>query len=190
MSTILIVDDEVKTCELLKRFLESKGYKVITSNNGEDALEKVRNVNPDIMLLDQKMPGMEGMEVLRKTGEINPATMIIICTAYGDLASAIDAIRLNAFDYVLKPVDLEDIHFRVLRCIEKLELQRKVKLYEKMLPVCCVCKKIRDDADKEPGTGEWMTMESYMCEKAKIDVSHGFCPECFKKTYGKYIPRA
>ena len=189
MKKILVVDDEVKTCDLIKRFLTAKGFNVITSSSGEDALKKVRNENPDIMLLDQKMPGMDGMDVVKKVRKICPETMVIINTAYGDLASAINAIRLNASDYVLKPVNLEELHFRVLRCIEKLKLKRKIKLYEKILPVCCVCKKIRDDTNKEPGTGEWVTMEDYMSEKADIDVSHGYCPECFKETFGKDIPR-
>jgi len=182
MFKILVVDDEVKTCELLERFLKKKGYNVITSNNGEDALERVRNEKPDIMLVDINMPGMHGLEVLKKAREIKPEIMVIINTAYGDLPSAIEAIRLNAFDYVLKPVNLEELNFRVIRCIEKLEIQRKIKLYEKILPVCCMCKKIRDDTNKKPGTGEWMTMENYMSEKANIEVSHGFCPECLKTT--------
>jgi DNA-binding NtrC family response regulator len=190
MSRILVVDDEVKACDLLKRYLESKGYDVITSNNGEDALEKLRREKPEIILLDLKMPDMDGVEVLRKARGISPETMVIIHTAYGNLASAIDAIRLNASDYVLKPVNLEELHFRVLRCIEKLKLQRKIMLYEKMLPVCCVCKKIRDDTNKEHGAGKWMLMDVYLSEKADIDVSHGYCPECFKETFGKDIPRS
>src|SRR3972149_8250346 len=141
MIKILIVDDEVKTCELLERFLVKKRYSIITSINGKDALEKVRNEKPEIMLLDLKLPDMDGMVVLRKSREISPETMVIIHTACGGLASAIDAVRLNASDYVLKPVNLEELHFRVLRCVEKLKLQRKIKLYEKILPVCCVCKK-------------------------------------------------
>ncbi|MGR3173083.1 MAG: response regulator [Candidatus Scalindua sp.] len=187
MYRILIVDDEVKTCDILKRFLGEKGYDITTSNSGEDALEKVKHEKPDIMLLDLKMPGMDGMEVLKKTREISPEIMVIIHTAHGNLTSAIDAIRLNASDYVLKSINLEELHFRVVCCIERLKLQRKIKLYEKLLPVCCVCKKIRDDTNKEPGTGKWMSMEVYMSEKADIDVTHTLCPECIIKTYGRDI---
>ncbi len=183
MNKILVVDDEVKTCSLLKRFLESKGHAIIISNSGTHALEMVKDREPDIMLLDLKLPDMNGIEVLKKTKEINPATMVIICTAYGDFASAIDAIRLNASDYIVKPIDLERVHFRILNCIEKLELQRKIKLYETILPVCCVCKKIRDDAHKEHGTGKWKAMEDYLSEKANVDVSHGYCPDCLKTIY-------
>ncbi|ODS31284.1 MAG: two-component response regulator [Candidatus Scalindua rubra] len=187
MNKILIVDDEAGASKFLERFLERKGYDVITSDNGEDALEKVKNEKPDIILLDIRMPGMGGMDVLKETRKISPETMVIIHTGYGDLTSAIDAIRFNANDYVLKPCNFEELHFRVRRCIEKLELQRKIKLYEKILPVCCVCKKIRDDTNMEHGTGKWTAMEVYMSEKANIDVSHTFCPECFKKNFKRDI---
>lgn len=187
MNKILVVDDEVKTCEILKEFLEIKGYGVITSNNGMDALEKVKHEKPEIMLLDLKMPGMEGMDVLKETREISPETMVIVYTAHGNLTSAIDAIRLNASDYVLKSINLEELHSRVVLCIERLKLQRKIKLYEKLLPICCVCKKIRDDTNKKPGKGKWMSVEVYMSEKADIDFTHTLCPECLKKTYERDI---
>ena len=184
MIKILIVDDEVKTCELLERFLVKKRYSIITSINGKDALEKVRNEKPEIMLLDLKLPDMDGMVVLRKSREISPETMVIIHTACGGLASAIDAVRLNASDYVLKPVNLEELHFRVLRCVEKLKLQRKIKLYEKILPVCCVCKKIRDDK------GYWKKVEDYIEEHSDASFTHGICPNCLQKadpeTYEEY----
>jgi len=166
MSKILVVDDEVKACGLLKRFLETRGLNVDTSNNGEDAIEKVKSEKPNVMLLDIRMPGMNGLEVLKKAKEISPETIVIIHTAQSDIETAIEAIRHGASDYVLKSCNLDELHWRVLRCIEKFELQRKIKLYEKILPVCCVCKKIRDDTNKAHGTGEWMAMEDGLRKEA------------------------
>ena len=71
MAKILVVDDEVKICELLQRFFEKKGYTVITANSGMDAIEKVQNESPDVMLLDIRMPGMDGVEVLKCVREFN-----------------------------------------------------------------------------------------------------------------------
>ena len=180
MNKILIVDDEIKTCKLIKEYLETKMYSVVTSSNGKDALEKVKNEKYSVVLLDIRMPGMDGIEVLKNIKEISPETMVIIHTGCRDIDFAIDAIRLNVSDYILKPAKLEELYFRIFHCAEKLELQRKIKLYEKILPVCCVCKKIRDDTNRERGTGKWMIMETYMSEKANIEVSHGYCPECLK----------
>jgi hypothetical protein len=65
--------------------------------------------------------------------------------------------------------------------LEKLELKRKVKAYETIVPVCCVCKSIRNDAGKEIGSGEWMPVEEYILTKSKIAVSPTYCPECIRK---------
>ncbi len=190
MYKVLVVDDEVKTCDLMKRYLDAKGLNVITSISGHDALEEIKHEKPDIILLDIKMPGMDGIEVLKEIKNIRPEAMVIIHTAYADLSIAIDAIRLNAFDYVSKPVDLEDMYFRILNCIEKLKLHRNIKLLERILPVCCVCKKIRDDESIAPGRGNWMEMDVYLNEKTDIDITHTYCPECCNEIYNKEIPNS
>ncbi|ODS34326.1 MAG: two-component response regulator [Candidatus Scalindua rubra] len=93
MNKILIVDDEVKACELLERFLEAKKYNVITSNSGEDALKKVKNKKPDIILLDVRMPGMDGMEVLRRVRKLDKDVGIIVVTAVKDEEIGKKALR-------------------------------------------------------------------------------------------------
>ncbi|MBA7669328.1 hypothetical protein ES703_77458 [subsurface metagenome] len=84
-------------------------------------------------------------------------------------------------DYLVKPYESEELFFRVRKCLNKFELSRKLKFYEKILPVCCMCKKIRDDAHREPGTGEWLSMEKYLHDKADIDVTSSYCPDCARK---------
>ena len=80
--------------------------------------------------------------------------MVIVLTGFGDMLSAIEALRSQADDYMLKPCESGEMFFRVERCLEKLELARKIHLYQKILPMCCVCKKIRDDTGKVPGRGD------------------------------------
>ena len=114
MSKILVVDDEVKACELLKRFLEKKEYEVITSHSGEDAIEKVKNLKPDIMLLDIRMPGMDGMEVLRRVRQFDDKIGIIIVTAVKDEGIAKDALEKGADEYITKPIDFNYLETSVL----------------------------------------------------------------------------
>lgn len=114
MTKILVVDDEVKECELLRRFFEKKGYTVITSNNGMDAIEKVQNESPDVMLLDIKMPGMDGVEVLKCVREFNKKIGIIMVTAVMDEDIAKSAMKLGADEYITKPIDLEHLEMHVL----------------------------------------------------------------------------
>ena len=178
---ILLVDDDPLILKGIGNDLEGKGYRVITAKSGEKAIELLNNDNFDLVITDLVMDQMDGIDVLKKSKESNPDTMVIILTGYGDMTSAIDALRFDADDYLLKPCEAEEIYFRVGRCLERLTLKRKIDIYEKILPVCCMCKKIRDEAGKEPGTGKWIRMEDYLEDKVKIMVTSTYCPECFKK---------
>jgi hypothetical protein len=82
---------------------------------------------------------------------------------------------------MLKPCESKELFFRVERCFQKLELIRRLALYQQILPVCCVCKSIRDDIGKEPGTGAWVSAEKFLHERAKAIVKTSYCPECSRK---------
>ncbi|MGR3178482.1 MAG: ATP-binding protein [Candidatus Anammoxibacter sp.] len=181
---ILAVDDDANILRLLKQELEEE-YNVVLVNSGKDAIklltEKPEGFVFDMVITDLLMKGVDGIGVLKEAKKINQDTVVIILTAYGDLQSAIDALKLDVDDYILKPFKSETINLGITRCLEKRELKKKIKLYEKILPVCCECKKIRDDEGKAPGSGEWLSMETYLHSKTKVDVSHGHCPECHSK---------
>jgi DNA-binding response OmpR family regulator len=112
MNKILVVDDEVLARKLLKDFLESKGYDVITASGGKEALEKIRK-GPDIVLLDIMMPDMNGMEVLDKIKETSPSTVVIMVTALAENAIGVESIKRGAFDFVTKPIDLKHLEFLI-----------------------------------------------------------------------------
>lgn len=114
MSKILVVDDEVKACKLLKRFLELNGYEVIISNNGEDAIEKVKNEKPDAMLLDIRMPGMEGTEVLKRVRGFDRDIGIIMVTAVKDDSVGKAVLRSGADEYITKPIDFNYLETSIL----------------------------------------------------------------------------
>jgi len=135
----------------------------------------------DMVITDLAMEKINGIGMLKKTKEVSPDTMVIILTGYGNLNSAIEAIRSDADDYILKPCEPLKIGTRVSQCFEKFELALKIKSYENILPVCCVCKKIRDDSGREPGTGKWLELESYIRDKGGIDVTSSYCPECARE---------
>lgn len=179
--SILLVDDDPFILTGIGQDLESEGYSVTTASNGEKAIELLKKTNFDLVITDLVMDKIDGIQVLKEAKEINPETMVIILTGYGDMTSAIKSIRLDADDYILKPCQPDEMNYRVQACLEKLELARKIKLYEKILPVCCVCKKIRDDSGREPGSGEWMGVDKYLWQKAKLSISSTYCPECAKK---------
>ncbi|WP_319522376.1 response regulator [uncultured Desulfosarcina sp.] len=175
---ILLVDDDPFILTGIGKDLESSGYDVTPAKSGERAIELMENGHFDMVITDLVMDRVDGIDVLKTAKANNPETMVLILTGYGDMESAIDALRLDADDYLLKPCEPDEMKLRVSRYFERLELKRKLRLYETMLPVCCVCKKIRDDSGREPGTGKWMTVEQYIWEKAGISPTSTYCPEC------------
>ncbi len=182
MYRILLVDDDPFILESIGKYLDNKGYDVTTAENGEKAIELLKDSVFDLMITDLVMGEIDGIQVLKESKKLNPDVMNIILTGHGNMESAIDALRLNADDYLVKPCENKELNFRVTSCFEKLELKRKLKDYENILPICCVCKAIRDDTGKEPGTGKWVSIGMYLRKKAGIEISHTYCPECYKKT--------
>jgi len=178
---ILLVDDDPLILRSISMALKQEGYHIATAANGEIAFELIEENDFDLVLTDLVMDPVDGIGVLKKAKEKNPDGVVIILTGYGDLISAIDALRLDADDYLLKPCEPEELIFRISSCLEKLELKRKVKAYETIVPVCCVCKSIRDDTGKEIGAGKWMPVEQYILTKSKMAVSPTYCPECIIK---------
>ena len=104
--TILIVDDEKDLCTVLSDSLSQDRYRVVTAFNGKTALQLAKKEKPDLMLLDIKMPGMDGIEVLKKIKKMRKEIAVIMFTAFGTLETAREAMKLGAYDYVTKPVDL------------------------------------------------------------------------------------
>ena len=107
MAKVLVVDDEPAAVELLVEFLSSKGYEVLTATNGEEALQRVKEDRPHLVLLDIRMPKMDGMEVLRRIREIDPEMGVIMVTAVNEEDVGRKALEMGAFDYIVKPLDLK-----------------------------------------------------------------------------------
>ncbi len=107
MAKILVVDDEIEACKVLKEFLTLKGHEVSTAHEGKTALMKVEKDKPQVVFLDMKMPGMNGIEVLTKIKEDAPEVGVIMVTVVTDHEQAKKTLELGAYDYITKPVDLK-----------------------------------------------------------------------------------
>lgn len=130
---ILLVDDDPISLLLVRKDLELCGYRVQTATNGTLAIQMLDSLHIDLVITDLVMTPIGGIDVLKKAKETRPETKVIILTGYGDMASAIEALRLNADDFILKSCETEELIFRVGRCIENLELQKKIRLAEEEL---------------------------------------------------------
>src|SRR5947208_3557028 len=105
LGRILVVDDEAPVREVLSEYFTSQGYTVHEASGGKDALAAIRRDRPDLVLLDVRMPGIDGVEVLRRIRELDDALAVIMVTANEDAALARETLQLGAFDYVGKPFD-------------------------------------------------------------------------------------
>jgi len=125
MDTILVIDDEKPILSMFELFLGTYGYSVLTAENGEQGLDIFLRERPPIVLTDIKMPGMDGLEVLRRIKEISPMTEVIVITGHGDIDIAVKALNLNATDFINKPIEDNALDAALSRAQERLSLARR-----------------------------------------------------------------
>jgi DNA-binding NtrC family response regulator len=132
-TNILVIDDEKNQLELLTGYLKKKGAKVYSASSGDEGIEIVRNSIVDIIISDFKMPDKTGLEVLQAVKEINPEIDFIIITAYGTVEDAVKAIRNGAYDYISKPVDLDELDLILNRLLEHKSLKSENEILKDQL---------------------------------------------------------
>lgn len=130
-STVLIVDDEHTLARSAKAFLADHGYEVEVASTGEKALELLERLQPDVVFADVRLPGMSGIDLLKRIREFDPVIPVIMLTAYGSIEGAVEAVKLGAFDYVKKPVDLEELKLLADRARENRLLKQELSYYRR-----------------------------------------------------------
>lgn len=201
---ILCMEDDPGAARLVQKVLERAGYVVDIACNGLEGLEMHKTGSYALLLVDQSMPVVEGLEVLRRLSSLGSTTPLIMITGHGDERLAVEAMKLGARDYIVKDTGggflelLPSVVRRVFqqqqlmeeklrveeereRLIQELEnALAQVKTLSGLLPICASCKKIRDDR------GYWNQIENYITSHSDARFSHGICPECARKLYGDF----
>ncbi|HET9220891.1 MAG TPA: response regulator [Roseiflexaceae bacterium] len=192
-AAVLIVDDDPANLELLFQHLSQAGYRVLVAETGQLALERAELAQPEAILLDVMMPGMDGFETCRRLKQqaTTQAIPVIFMTALADTADKVKGFAAGGVDYVTKPFQPEELLARVqahttVYLLQK-ELRRKnselevalsqVKRLSGLLPICASCKKIRDDQ------GYWQDVAVYIQDHSEAELSHGLCADCAKRLY-------
>ena len=129
--TVLIVDDERTLARAVKAFLIESGYEAEIAGDGEQAVAMLETLRPDVVFSDMRLPGMSGIEVLRRIREFDPSIPVVIMTAYGTIEGAVEAVKLGAFDYLKKPVDLEELKLLADRAREHSQLQLELSYHRR-----------------------------------------------------------
>ena len=106
---ILVVDDEPLIRDLLRDILKEEGYEVSIAMEGLSALKKVKREETDLVITDVKMPGLDGIKLLKEIKEVSPSTLVIVITGYGTIENAVEAMKEGAYDYITKPITNEQL---------------------------------------------------------------------------------
>ncbi len=131
---VLVIDDEPLVRESIAIYLEDSGYQVFEAASGQQGIELFCEFNPDVILCDLRMPGMDGLEVLQKLSELSPDTPIIIVSGAGQIHDVVEALRLGALDYLVKPVtDMAVLENAVVNALTRHHLEKQNQVYRKEL---------------------------------------------------------
>ncbi len=128
---ILVVDDEAAVRDSLKMTLEYDGYDVTLAATGEEGVKLIEREAPDLVFLDVKMPGMDGLEVLQKVRHLAEVTPIVVISGHGDISTAVEATRLGAFDFIEKPLERERVLVTVRNAVDTRRLKTENRSYRK-----------------------------------------------------------
>ncbi|MCX6553672.1 MAG: sigma-54 dependent transcriptional regulator [Candidatus Aminicenantes bacterium] len=146
MNKILVVDDDLDFCSNLSAILQENGFEVMTAATGREALLKIQGACPDLVLLDLRLPDIDGMKVLQKIKGSNPDLDIIVITAYIDVKDAIRAIKLGAYDYITKPFDNEELLLTISKAFTVRQLRAEIDILKKRLAEKLPVEKIIGDS--------------------------------------------
>jgi len=201
---ILIADDEKNVLKMLTTVFSHAGNQIISADNGKDALRLFKQDKPDIVLMDIRMPEMSGIEALQLMREFDADTPIILMTAYAAVETAVEALRLGAFDYVIKPFELDELKLLMSRAIQLREMKQEINILHrelsqsyhcdriltnnpKMMELCRAIAKVAQShanvlVSGESGTGKELIAKAihYNSQRAKqpfIKVNCGALPE-------------
>jgi DNA-binding NtrC family response regulator len=124
---ILIADDEKNMIWAMKRALKNEDYKIITASDGKEAVEKFKKEDPDLILLDLRMPEMNGMEALREIKKEDSKIPVIMITAHGTMESAIEAMKIGALDYISKPFEIEELKVQIRKALDIGDMTKQIE---------------------------------------------------------------
>lgn len=131
LGTVLVVDDERTLARAIKGYLDEAGYDTTVAHDAESALGMLERLRPDVVFTDVQLPGMNGIDFLRKVREFDPAISVCVMTAFGTIEGAVEAVKLGAFDYLKKPLDLEEMRLIAARARENSQLRQELSWYRK-----------------------------------------------------------
>ena len=174
---VLAVEDDPVTRRILVAVLEQLGHAVLPAVDGQAAWEQFQLEPVDAVITDWMMPRMDGLELTRRIRAEgrDRYTYVLMLTALNGRDRYLDGMQAGADDFLVKPLDREELHARLRVAARVLGLQKEVRQLEGLLPICAYCKKIRDEHE------HWCQVEEYVAHRTEATFSHGICPDCYER---------
>ena len=122
---VLLVDDETEFLETLVKRLNKRGLNVLTAKSGEEALTTIKTKRVDVTVLDVRMPGINGVQTLKKIKALDPLIEVIMLTGHASIEAAIEGMELGAFDYLMKPADIDELFYKIQDAFKKKTIQQE-----------------------------------------------------------------
>jgi DNA-binding NtrC family response regulator len=124
--SVLLVDDEKDFLEVLAKRLRKRKLILVVANSGEEAISAIHSAAIDVVVLDMRMPGMDGLQTLREIKQINPLVEVIMLTGHANIEAAVKGMELGAFDYLIKPVDIDELLYKVQDAFKKKVMSEEI----------------------------------------------------------------
>jgi len=193
--TILLVDDETDLREVLDISLSHSGYNVLTAENGTQALSILNDNDIPVVITDIKMPGIDGIELLRKIKNKNPEAEVIMLTGHGDLELAIKSLKHEATDFITKPINDDALEIALQRAFEKIQMRQKLKEYHRNRAMydLFINELIQEDVMIIGSAGFWISMKPFLknwawnVKKLSADTAMKLPTGCLFHVPGKTI---
>lgn len=174
---ILLVEDDPVSRRVMLAVLEKLGHSVTVAQDGITGWEQFELGQFEVVITDWMMPRLDGLELVRRirAAARGRYTYVIMATALSGRDRYLGGMEAGADDFLIKPVDKDELHARLRVAQRVLGLQSAVRQLEGLLPICSYCKKIRDDDQA------WCQVEEYVSRRTEATFSHGICPECYER---------
>lgn len=174
---ILAVEDDPVALSILEDGLKSLGHSVFTAADGETGWDVLRNEGCRVVVCDWNMPKLSGLGLCERIRECPGEYIyfILLTGREGTDANRERAIAAGVDDFLLKPMDVEELAMRLHVAKRILQYTTRIERLESLIPICSYCKNVRDDQSY------WQKIETYLAEKTGADCSHSVCPECYQK---------
>lgn len=181
----LVVDDDATSRLLLADMLTGLGHEPVVTSGGQDAWDAYGREHFPLVISDRLMPEVDGIELCRRIrAERRPRyTYFMLVTVLGGKGHYMEGMDAGADDYILKPVDPDELRARVGVATRVLGLQEDLRRIARILPMCSYCRKIRDTENR------WNTLERYLAQRTDTTFTHSICPDCYTSHWAAQMDR-